>query len=125
MIDAMRKPGTDESNVQMSDVLCDFCHSEWTDQSPMVEGHQGSCICGKCLTIAFVEVIQQGNNTAPAGFKCVMCLEAGADREALRRRDEPGWQSPLYPDASICRRCIKQSAGVLQKEKEMGWTRPG
>ena len=33
----MRKPGTDNDNVQMSDVLCDFCRAEWTDDLQMVE----------------------------------------------------------------------------------------
>ncbi len=120
----MRKPGTDENNVQMSDVLCDFCRSEWTDELPMVEGHQGSCICGKCLSVAYTEVVLHGGSRAPDHYKCVLCLEANEDRAALGRADEPGWQSPLHEEAVACRRCIKQSAGVLQKSNEYEWRKP-
>ena len=96
----MRKPGTDETNVQMSDVLCDFCHREWTETVPMIEGHQGACLCGRCLTLAYAQVVLHGNSTAPPDYRCPMCLEQPADRETLGRADEPGWQSPLY-DAAI------------------------
>lgn len=111
-------------NVQMEDVLCDYCQQSWTDDRPMVEGHQGACICGKCLSIAFREVALEGITSAPADFKCLMCLEAGEDRRALKRGEEPGWQSPMYPDAIICRRCIKQSAGVLHKDPDIDWRKP-
>src|SRR5262245_39137474 len=111
----MRKPQTDDDNVQMSDVLCDFCRAEWTEELPMVEGHHGSCICGRCLTIAYNDVILNNHDSGPTGYKCVMCLE---------QRKEPAWQSPAHDEAVICRRCIKQSAGVLQKEKELGWRKP-
>ena len=120
----MRKPGTDETNVQMSDVLCDFCHGEWTDAVPMIEGHQGSCICSKCLTTAYADVVINKHNSAPDDFKCRMCLEANKDRAALNRSGEPGWQSPLYPEAVVCRRCIKLAAGALQKDSDFDWKRP-
>lgn len=120
----MRKPGTDESNVQMSDVLCDFCRREWVDDLPMIEGHQGSCICGRCLTVAYTEIVLNSQSTAPADFKCRMCLETLDDREATDRGGETGWQSPAEPDACVCRRCIKLAAGALSKDKEMGWKRP-
>ena len=120
----MRKPGTDENDVQMSDVLCDFCRSEWTDDVPLIEGHQGSCICGKCLTIAYTEVVRNDVNSAPPEYKCPMCLEETVDRKALERGDEPGWQSPAYPEAVICRRCIKLAAGALHKDKDYAWTKP-
>ena len=32
----MRKPGTDADDVQMSDVLCDFCRRPWTMDVPMI-----------------------------------------------------------------------------------------
>lgn len=120
----MRKPGTDENNVQMSDVLCDFCHREWTESVAMVEGHHGSCICGRCLTVAFTEVVANATNAAPLDFKCTLCLEGPSDREAMSRASEHGWQSPMYPEAAICRRCIKQASGVLHKDKESGWQKP-
>ena len=34
----MRKPDTDPDNVRMTDVLCDFCLGEWTEETAMVEG---------------------------------------------------------------------------------------
>ena len=120
----MRKPGTDENNVQMSDVLCDFCRREWTEDVPMVEGHHGSCICGNCLTLAYAEVVGSGTGSAPNGYDCRMCLEGGKDREALERGDEHGWASPLDPEACICRRCIKQAAGALVKDVGSGWKKP-
>ncbi|MHC5024773.1 MAG: hypothetical protein ACYTGG_12860, partial [Planctomycetota bacterium] len=120
-----RKPGTDPENVQMSDVLCDFCHREWTEDVPMIEGHHGSCMCGHCLTVAWTEVVLGGATSAPDGFACTMCLEQGADRRELNRADEPGWQSPAYPDAAVCRRCIKLAAGALHKDPDHEWARPG
>ncbi len=120
----MRKPGIDESNVQMSDVLCDFCHRQWTEDEPMIEGHHGSCVCGKCVTLAYAQVVLNGDSTAPADFKCPMCLEATADREALERGGERGWQSPLHDEAVICERCINLAAESLHKSKDWGWTKP-
>ncbi len=121
----MRKPGTDETDVQMTDVLCDFCHREWTADVPMLEGHQGSCVCGRCLTLAYADVVVAGRDTAPGGYTCPMCLEAAEDRAALNRAGEPGWQSPVVDDAVMCRRCIKLAAGALEKDKDLGWKRPG
>jgi hypothetical protein len=99
----------------MSDILCDFCHAEWVEDLPMVEGHHGSVVCGKCLTVAYRSVVQAGVSTAPAGYQCTMCLENRAD---------PAWQSPAYPEAVICKRCINQAAGALSKDPESGWKRP-
>lgn len=120
----MRKPGTDENNVQMSDVLCDFCQREWTEDEPMLEGHQGSCICGKCLTLAYLDVVVHKNDTSPDDFKCPMCLESNADRAELGRAGEPGWRSPVREEATICRRCIKLAAGALHKDKSYDWRKP-
>jgi len=120
----MRKPGTDENDVRMSDVLCDFCHREWTEDEPMIEGHQGSCICGKCLTLAYADVVVRGVNTAPEEYRCPMCLERAADRAALGRAAEPGWRSARVPDAVLCRRCIKLAAGALHKDNDFGWRKP-
>ena len=71
----MRRDGVDENNVQMSDVLCDFCEQEWTDDRPMVEGHRGSCACGSCVRIAYTDVILGETNSAPSGYQCPMCRE--------------------------------------------------
>jgi hypothetical protein len=111
----MRKAGTDENNVQMSDVLCDFCQRQWTDDLPMIEGHHGSCVCGKCMTVAYTHVIVHQADDVPHGYKCTMCLE---------HRDDPAWASPMYPEAIICRRCIKLAAGVLHKDKDYAWSKP-
>lgn len=119
----MQKPGIDPENVQMNDILCDFCRAEWTEKLPMVEGHQGHTICGKCLRVAYMSTVGEGGIGTPAdmvsvapGYLCVLCLE---------HRDDPGWQSPAYPEAVICRRCVKMSAGVLEKDPDFGWKRPG
>jgi hypothetical protein len=111
----MRKPGTDPDNVQMNDVLCDFCHREWTDDMPVIEGHQGSIICGNCLTVAYRSVVLAGESSAPGGYTCTMCLE---------RRADPAWQSPACPEAVTCKRCIKLAAGTLEKDKDWDWKRP-
>lgn len=121
----MRKPGVDENNVQMSDVLCDFCHREWVEDQPMMEGHQGSCICGNCLTVAYSEAVLAAGGAGTTDFRCPMCLETQKDRAELGRGDESGWASPLHPEAVICRRCIKLAAGALHKDKDFAWTKPG
>ena len=64
-------------------------------------------------------------NAAPSRYKCPMCLEDEADREALGRAGEPGWQSPLHPEAVLCRRCIDLAARQLEKDEDYGWRRPG
>ena len=120
----MRKPGTDPENVRMNEVLCDFCHREWTADEPMIEGHHGSCLCGRCLTVAYTEVILGGHDTAPAEYKCPMCLEERQDREALGRGGEPGWRSPLDEQAVICKRCIDLAARSLDKDKNWDWEAP-
>lgn len=111
----MRKPGTDENNVRMSDVICDFCHGEWIETEPLIEGHHGSCICGQCLTVAYTDAVLGGVNSGPAGYKCTMCLE---------HRGEAAWQSPMHAEAVICTRCIKQAAGVLHKSPDFAWRKP-
>jgi hypothetical protein len=120
----MRKPGTDPQNVQMTDVLCDFCRREWTEDLPLIEGHQGSCMCGNCLTLAYAAVVLHGENSAPAEFRCPMCLETAADRKELDRGDEPGWQSPLNSEAVVCLRCIELAAKALERDRDWNWTRP-
>lgn len=111
----MQRPNTDETNVQMSDILCDFCHQEWTLERPMVEGHRGACICGNCLRLAYTELAIAGHGTAPAGYLCTLCRE---------NREEIGWQSLVFPEVCACRRCVKQSAAVLQKDPDLGWKKP-
>lgn len=111
----MHRPGTDPEHVEMTDVLCDFCRTPWREDLPVVEGHQGSVICGTCLTVAYRSLVLLKAGTAPEGYKCTLCLE---------HREEPGWQSPAYEEACICSRCTRQAAGVLVKDKDYGWSKP-
>src|SRR5262249_3299675 len=108
------RPGVDPDNVQMSDILCDFCGAEWVESLAMVEGHRGSTICGRCLTAAYEALVVRGDDAVPRGYRCTMCLE---------ERPDVAWRG-TRPDAVACRRCVNQSAGVLSKDKESGWTRP-
>lgn len=118
----MQRPGTDENNVQMSDILCDFCRREWTMERPMVEGHRGSCICGDCLRLSYTALVLEKQGNAPAGYLCTLCRE---------NRDEIGWvpatipaDQPADQPLAACRRCVNQSAAVLAKDKEYGWKKP-
>jgi len=109
----VHREGTDPNNVQIEDVLCDFCGvAAWAQDTPCVEGHQGSLICGDCLSEAY-ETTAHLREGSSAG-KCTMCLE---------KRDEPDW-SGTRAVAIICRRCVKQSAGVLHKAKDWDWSKP-
>ena len=107
----MRRPECDPDDVRMEDVLCDYCRRAWSEALPMVEGHQGSCICGDCLADAFREsVLAERTDAAPA--RCALCLEERADAT---------WERG---GARACRRCVRQSAAVLQKDPDLGWHRP-
>lgn len=95
---------------------CDFCGTSWSEDRPMVEGHRGSLICGACLTIAWVELFHHTLSDTPRSDEaCVLCLESA--------RPEPHWRSPAT-DALACRRCVKQSAGVLHKDRDTDWSKP-
>jgi hypothetical protein len=120
----MHRPGTNEDNVQMSDVLCDFCHRPWTQDVPMIEGHRGSVICGNCLSVACAALARDDDGDAGAGHTCSMCLESEKDRAALGRPGDPGWRSPMHPEAAICRRCADQAAGALERDPDFDWTKP-
>ncbi len=111
----MHRPGTDPDNVRMSDVLCDFCLAEWTEDRPMIEGHHGSVICGNCLRVAYTAVCLAETDDASEDCMCTMCLE---------RRSDPAWQSPVRDEAVVCRRCIKLAARQLERDPDLGWQRP-
>lgn len=133
----VRRDGTDPDNVQMSDVLCDFCAQEWTAGRQMVEGHHGSCICAACLTSAFGAVVLEGRDdtadvrapangsdgrspersasAAPDDPRCTMCLET---------RREPHWRGVGRPQAFACRRCIKMASVILERDPDAEWARP-
>ncbi len=111
----MRREGTDPDNVRMSDVLCDFCRTEWTEDLPMLEGHQGSCICAKCLSVAYAATHTPAPPSA-SPVDCRMCLE---------KRDDPAWISPVDETAAICQRCAELAAASLEKDPDFHWRRPG
>jgi|SRR5678815_724 hypothetical protein len=111
----MQRTGADPENMQASDFLCDFCGKEWDGESPVVEGHRGSLICGECLAAAYQTVVLARSSSAPAGYACTLCLE---------NRSDPGWASPTRQEAAACQRCIKQSAAVLAKNKDYNWVKP-
>lgn len=100
--------------MQAQDFLCDFCTRSWDGSSPMVEGHQGSLICGTCLTIAYRTLVLEPGSSE-LGMKCLLCLE---------ERDQPAWRSPVNEEACACLRCVKQAAGALVKDKDAGWQKP-
>ncbi len=96
---------------------CDFCKMAWAEQRPMVEGHRGSLICSQCLSIAFTEIVHLNSGYSPIkGETCKLCLET--DRDGLH------WQSPVDDQSIACKRCIKQSSGVLHKDPEIDWKKP-
>lgn len=94
---------------------CDYCDAEFIDAA-MVEGHQGSLVCMKCLAAAFTELKALKGGTENKGKKCRMCLE---------ERDEAQWESPIMPGATICVRCTTMAYRALEKDPESGWKRPG
>lgn len=113
----MHRPGADPENMTMADFLCDFCHSAWTEEIPMVEGHQGALICGGCLKVAYVELLLGKSGFQMVGeTKCRLCLE---ERKSL------SWQSPKDDAALACERCVRQACTALAQDPESGWAKPG
>ncbi len=111
----MHREGINPENVQPEDILCDFCgEAAWAKEEPCVEGHQGSIVCGNCLENAYKAIVLEGESQETTE-KCRMCLE---------HREDPVWFGSVEPIAPICKRCIKQSAGVLTKSKHWGWVKP-
>lgn len=106
-----------DTKGQLIESSCDFCGRVWdpAGQEMMIEGHQGSLVCLRCLSAAFTDVVLLGGGFESQHKKCTMCLE---DRE------QPEWQSPVRDEARICLRCIKQAATALEKDPESGWKRP-
>jgi hypothetical protein len=113
----MQRPGIDEHNAQPEDFLCDYCGNRWATDRPMVEGHRGSLICGRCLTLAYLEIIvRSAGQNPPPGETCTMCLQ---------EKVEPHWRTPARePGPIICRWCIEKSARMLEKDRDTEWSRP-
>ena len=119
----MFREGTNENDVRMEDVLCDFCHRAWTEREPFLEGHRGTHICGKCLSVACAEIDADGPNVVTSFF-CRMSRESDEDRAAMNRGDERGWQSPVDPEACVSRMCIRMAAAALERDADFEWVRP-
>ncbi|MCC6321412.1 MAG: hypothetical protein IT438_08260 [Phycisphaerales bacterium] len=102
---------------QLIESSCDFCARVWDPegQEIMIEGHQGSLLCLKCLSAAFRYIVLEKGGEENRERRCTMCLE---DRE------QPEWQSPVVETARVCLRCVKQAATALEKDPETGWKRP-
>ena len=94
---------------------CDFCRQPWSDDRPMVEGHQGSLICANCLTIAYTRLVLHHDADTERVDRCALCLE---------ERDQPGYTSPLDPAIVACLRCVRQSATTLDKDPDSRWSKP-
>jgi hypothetical protein len=109
----MHREGINPDDVQPEDILCDFCGDPaWSAGTAGIEGHQGSLICGNCLTIAYRSLVLERQDLPSA--PCRLCLET---------RDDPAWKG-ICVEGSACRRCIKQAAGALHKSKDWDWVKP-
>lgn len=110
----MHKTRPDGSLIEST---CDFCGRVWDPEGSelMIEGHHGSLICLKCLSLAYADVALHGGGFEHQGKPCTMCLE---------ERNQPEWESPVVEGSRVCLRCIKQAATALEKDPETGWKRP-
>lgn len=106
----------DPDHAQMTDFICDFCHSTWEDDRPMVEGHRGSLICRYCLDLAFRELwINEQGLDIPADATCILCLSHNGD---------PAFLSPAFDGIYACKRCVKQAVVMLERDPDYGYERP-
>ena len=111
----MHRKGINTENVQPEDILCDYCgDAAWSLGEPCIEGHQGSIVCGSCLTLAFIALVLN-KEEIKTKEKCRMCLE---------HREDPVWLGKIEPIAPICKRCVKQAGGALTKSKLWDWVKP-
>lgn len=113
----MHREGADPEQMGPEDFICDFCEHTWSEDRPMVEGHRGSLICAKCLTIAHSTVIiQKAGETPGDDDTCTMCL--------MHKHDAMHWRSPVNPDAMICEECILRAGLMFEKDPETEWSPP-
>ena len=112
----MHRPGSDPNNMEPTDFLCDFCATPWAEDRPMIEGHRGSCLCLRCLSVAYRVLAIDEDGVAPAeGTRCVVCLTEGGKF--------PLWESPST-GALVCTQCVKRAAGVVHKDPDIPWKKP-
>lgn len=123
----MQRPGMDPDNAKMEDFVCDFCLRTWAEDRPMVEGHRGSLICSACLSVAFDLLWNRLEGERSDGV-CALCLE---------KREEKCWSPGVWPPVGkgvqaqmaagkpmACKRCVKQSVVMLERDPDYGWKRP-
>lgn len=122
----------DETSTGNDFFRCDFCLRGWREDLPMVEGHKGSLICMECLSAACQRVAVERNGVPHEQITgCTLCLQ---------HREMPYWQRADYDHdapgaaelahaqlgpAAICEQCIVQCAGMMEKDPETNWVRPG
>ncbi|MEM9558878.1 MAG: hypothetical protein AAF995_01120 [Planctomycetota bacterium] len=113
----MQREDAHPESMDMGDFLCDYCEQAWSLERHMVEGHRGACVCSNCLTIAWTEIVAGDVSDQPEPEEaCALCRETG--------RAEAHWRSPMTGKLA-CKRCVKQSAGVLHKDRDIEWSKPG
>lgn len=106
----------DETGIVIS---CDFCGTDWDQQSAMVEGHHGSVLCLECCKQG-----REALTAAPHAFDCTLCLQT-------RPADTMHWRHPPFasppagfnPEAVLCEACLKQAAAAFHKDPEVPWTK--
>lgn len=82
----------------------------------MVEGHKGSLICAKCLSMAYAQVIHARQGHGPReGVRCTLCLMT---------KEQLHWESPLSDEGIACEECIRRSARMLAKDPDYEWEPP-
>lgn len=112
----MHRAGADPEQMGPEDFICDFCHQTWAEDRPMVEGHKGSLICGRCVTLSHAAVIHHESGELPGDHDaCTTCL--------MHKHGEPHWRSPAT-DAMICRECVLRSGLMLVKDPDTDWQPP-
>ena len=113
----MHRDGADPENMGPEDFICDFCSQTWAEDRPMVEGHRGSLICARCLSLAHAAVILHGSGRRPGDDDaCTLCL--------MHKHDAAYWQSPVVEDAMVCEECVLRSGLMLSKDPDTDWSPP-
>ena len=112
----MHRAGADPNNMTPEDFLCDYCGNSWADDRPMIEGHRGSCLCVKCLSVAYrVLAIDDDGVASSESTTCAMCITTNGEF--------PLWESPST-GAFACAQCVKRTAGIMHKDPDIAWTKP-
>ena len=98
---------------------CDFCGTDWDNESAMVEGHRGSILCLPCIEKARVEVEDQENDGL---FKCTLCQQEKEGSTIQSWRHTSATVSPgLNAEAQMCEDCLQQAVRVMKKDKSVDW----